>query len=153
VLRHVGERFVGKAKARGVTLKINQEGELPDVVEADTRLLKLACCELLEVALLRCSTREMVAIASVRGDHPDESLVVSVTGGPVSAPTDEPLGAPAGLSLLRQLCQTLGGSLEITTDSGKTELAVVIPIAREATLSLSIGDVENQEDQSHEDAA
>ncbi len=153
VLRHVGERFVGKAKARGVTLKINQEGELPQSIEADSRLMKLACCELLEVALTRCSTRDMVAVVSVRGDQPDESLVVSVAGGPISTPSDEPMGAPAGLSLLRQLCQTLGGRLETVNDSGKTELSVVIPIAREATLKVSTDEVENDGDQSREDAA
>ncbi|MFI4870297.1 MAG: PAS domain S-box protein [Phycisphaerales bacterium JB061] len=153
VLRHVGERFVGKAKARGVTLKINQEGELPQSIEADSRLMKLACCELLEVALTRCSTRDMVAVVSVRGDQPDESLVVSVAGGPISTPSDEPMGAPAGLSLLRQLCQTLGGRLETVNDSGKTELSVVIPIAREATLKVSTEEVENDTDQSREDAA
>lgn len=155
VLRHVGERFVGKAKARGVVLKINQEGELPETIEADARLLKLACCELLDVALGRCSSREMVAVASVQGEQPDESLVVRVTGGPISSPDETRSGAPTGLSLLRRLCESIGGKLETVTDGGKTELSVVIPIAREASLSLTETETESApgEETPREDAA
>ncbi|GAB5496688.1 MAG: hypothetical protein Phyf2KO_17680 [Phycisphaerales bacterium] len=153
VLRHVGERFVGKAGARGVSLKINQEGDLPATIEADPRLLKLACCELLEVALGRCSSREMVAVASVQGSQPDESLVLRVAGGPISAPGETKPGAPSGLSLLRRLCELLGGSLKTESEAGKTELSVVIPIAREASLSLSSANSEQSEGTTQEDAA
>ncbi len=137
VLRHVGERFVAKAKARGVTLKITQEGTLPGAFEADPRLVKLACCELLDVALARCSSREMVAVASVRGEEPDQSLVVRVKGGPVSAPGDTAPGAPSGLSLLRQLAEVMGGTLELNSQGGQTELALVVPMAREVSLNLT----------------
>lgn len=128
VLRHVGERFVAKAKARGVTLRITQEGTLPGAFEADARLLKLACGELLDVALTRCSTREMVAVAGVRGEEPNMSLVVRIKGGPISAPTESAPGAPAGLSLLRQLAEVMGGELELTSQGGQTEMALVVPI-------------------------
>lgn len=128
VLRHVGERFVAKAKARGVTLRITQEGTLPGAFEADARLLKLACGELLDVALTRCSTREMVAVAGVRGEEPNMSLVVRIKGGPISAPTESAPGAPAGLSLLRQLAEVMGGQLELTSQGGQTEMALVVPI-------------------------
>lgn len=137
VLRHVGERFVSKAKARGVTLKITQEGTLPETIEADQRLMKLACCELLDVALARCSTREMVAVASVLGEEPDRAMVVRVKGGPVSAPTDSAPGAPTGLSLLRQLAEVMGGKLELKSESGETELALVLPMAQEVSLNLT----------------
>ncbi len=137
VLRHVGERFVGKAKARGVTLKITQEGTLPETIEADQRLMKLACCELLDVALARCSSREMVAVVSVRGEEPDRAMVVRVTGGPISTPTESASGAPSGLSLLRQLAQIMGGRLELKSEGGQTELALALPMAREASLNLT----------------
>ena len=136
VLRHVGERFVGKAKARGVTLKITQEGKLPESIEADQRLVKLACCELLDVALARCSTREMVAVASVRGEEPDRAMVVRIKGGPVASPTDAAPGAPTGLSLLRQLAEVMGGKLDLKSESGETELALVLPLAQEASLNM-----------------
>lgn len=132
VLRHVGERFVGKAKARGVTLRITQEGTLPGTFEADARLVKLACCELLDVALTRCSTREMVAVAGVRGAEPNMELVVRIKGGPISAPTESAPGAPGGLSLLRQLAEVMGGSLELTTQGGQTEMALVVPMGTDA---------------------
>ena len=146
VLRHVGERFVGKAKARGVTLKITQEGTLPESFEADARLVKLACCELLDVALSRCSSREMVAVASVRGQEPNQALVVRVKGGPVSAPTESAHGAPSGLSLLRQLAEVMGGKLELTNDGGQTEIALVVPMAREVSLNLDNPDRGDQTD-------
>lgn len=129
LLRLVGERFVKKAKARGVSLKITQSGPLPDTFEADPRLLRLACCELLELALERCPGREMVAAASMSGDSPHASLVVRVTGGHVTEPSQTHLGAPTGLSFLRQLAETLGGRLETTAQSGSTELALILPVA------------------------
>ena len=119
-----------------MTLKITQEGKLPESIEADQRLVKLACCELLDVALARCSTREMVAVASVRGEEPDRAMVVRIKGGPVASPTDAAPGAPTGLSLLRQLAEVMGGKLDLKSESGETELALVLPLAQEASLNM-----------------
>ena len=78
----------------------------------------------------------MVAVASVRGEEPDRAMVVRIKGGPVASPTDAAPGAPTGLSLLRQLAEVMGGKLDLKSESGETELALVLPLAQEASLNM-----------------
>lgn len=142
LLKSVGQRLVGDAKARGVSLRISQANRLPDRIIGDERLLRVACTELLWYAIERCSTKELRAVARLVEHAGSQCLELSITGGAVSAPTGTGEGAPSGLALLRSLAPALGGVFETVTEGAETTLTLRIP-ASEATLAT--GDANDDE--------
>jgi PAS domain S-box-containing protein len=127
ILRTVGQRLVGEAKARGVVLRISQGTKLPDAVMLDAGLLRIVSTELLAFSIDRCSARELRAIG---GYHPGESgsfLELSITGGPVSTPGAAHQGAPKGLAVIKAVAKTMGGDLEINTAGDETTLLLRVP--------------------------
>ncbi len=126
VLRTVGQRLLWATTARGVKLRIKQEGELPAAMTSDERLFRLACVELLAIGVDRCLSPELratVAAKAGEGDGPG-TIELRISGGPVSAPKQDRIGTPGGFALLRAITQLLGGRFEVIEGSAGTQLVL-----------------------------
>ena len=138
VLRTVGQRLLWEASARGVKLRIKQDGELPAEVTSDERLFRLACVELLSLGVERCSSAELRAtVRAVEGpgNEAPGTIELRVAGGPVSAPKWDAVGSPGGFALVRSIARLLGGRFEVIEESSGTQLVL------SATTSLASGTV------------
>ncbi|MEM9663164.1 MAG: PAS domain S-box protein [Planctomycetota bacterium] len=126
VLRTVGQRLLWETTARGIKLRIKQEGELPEAVTSDERLFRLACVELLAIGVDRCLSPELRAtVAATGGEGDDPGMVeLRIQGGPVSAPKEDRIGAPGGFALLRAIAEVLGGRFEVIEESAGTKLVL-----------------------------
>ncbi|MEL7484810.1 MAG: hypothetical protein AAFN41_10705, partial [Planctomycetota bacterium] len=127
VLRTVGQRLLWETTARGIKLRIKQEGELPAAMSSDERLFRLACVELLAIGVDRCASPELRATVAAKGDEGEEgpdTIELRIAGGPVSAPRQDRIGTPGGFALLRAIAQLLGGRFEVIEEASGTQLVL-----------------------------
>lgn len=132
VLRTVGQRLLWDASARGVKLRIKQNGELPKAMTSDERLFRLACVELLSIGVDRCSSSELRAVVgapTAEGDDDPGLIELRINGGPVSAPRHDQIGSPGGFALLRSIAKLLGGRFEVIESSTGTQLVLAVSTA------------------------
>ncbi|MEO1583844.1 MAG: PAS domain S-box protein [Planctomycetota bacterium] len=127
VLRAVGRRVAASATAKGVSLRISKDGELPDTLATDGGLLSLACDQLLGFAVDRCGSGEVRAIArSAEGGGIELSLAAAGATPPADASvgSSESAGVLRGLALVRAVAHVLGGTLEIEQTSAATDITL-----------------------------